>query len=509
MADENQNQENLNRFANFAKRNEKFITTSEEAYKDSRFSLKRGDKYRPVSKEEAERILFDGDAEKLRDLSLSYYYASGFYKRLNIYYSTLLYYTPLIIPHMIGGKKKITDKRCSSKYYDALEFVNDLNFEQLCRHFALKVLKEGAYYGIIKDVDGECSVQDLPYKYCRSRLKTLTGVDIIEFDVTWFDTITDLNIRLETLNNFPKIVKKHYMSYKGGKKNISKWVRIPDELGVHFSLDEDKPFFACIIPSIINFNNYIVLEKEKDEQELKAIIAQELPHTANGDLILEPEEALEIHKGLAELSKKNKNLDAITTYGQIKVSRIHDDDSAVKNNLEKIESTIYSESGVSKQLFAAEGNISLEKSIQNDISFIMTLANSFSIWLKNIVNARFSDKYIKFGIEILPVGQYNAKDYLSQTLQSAQYGYSFILPSLAMGLEQNQILDLKSLEIDLLHMEEELVPLRSSHTESGNTTSKTKTDEEIKEEEKKAASKAEEDLTEKTIQNKESSGGEK
>ena len=56
-----------------------------------------------------------------------------------------------------------------------------------------------------------------------------------------------------------------------------------------------------------SLNDYIVLEKEKDEQELKAIIAQELPHTANGDLILEPEEALEIHKGLAELSKKNKN----------------------------------------------------------------------------------------------------------------------------------------------------------------------------------------------------------
>ena len=80
-------------------------------------------------------------------------------------------------------------------------------------------------------------------------------------------------------------------------------------------------------------------------------------------------------------------------------------------------------------------------------------------------------------------------------------------------IEQNQLFDIKTVETKLLKMDKLLVPLQSSHTASGkaqnNSSSSSKlTEEEQKQAEKEGASKAEEDRSEKTIQNRETSGGE-
>lgn len=508
-----ENTPDLNRFVNFSKAMLGDVSvTNQDFFTSSGYSMSaRAKKTTTYTKKEAEDIINSSDSDSLKELSESFFYSSGFYRRLLVYYATILYYIPLLIPHMKKNKKKITDKKYSEKYFEGLELISSLNFEQLCRHFAMKVLVEGAYYGMVKEVEGEYSIQDLPFDYCRSRLKSFTGVDIVEFDVTWFDRITDEKLKLETLKTFPKEVRRWYLKYNKGKEKSS-WVRIPEAQGIHFSLVEERPFFSSVIPSVIHFSNYVDMEEQKDLQQLHVLLAQELDHTANGDLIFEPEEAVEFHKGLTNITKKNEFLDGITTYGKLKAVRILDDDAASTDNLEKINRILYTESGVSKQLFAAEGNTSLERSIQNDITLMMMLANQFSIWVKNFVNSKLEDNYINFGVEILPVGQYNVKDYQAQALNAAQYGYSFIIPSIAMGLEQGQLLDIKTVETKLLKMQEVLVPLQSSHTMSdknkGNGDSKSKlTEEEQKQAEKEGASKQEEERSEKTLQNRESSVG--
>lgn len=507
-------QEPINRFTEFAKKAEPYISTSEKTYSDRLGNLfgnrDTTDSIHVYTKEEAEEIILDGSPDDLQSLSRSFYYANGFYRRLLVYYATILYYTPLLIPHMNKNKSKITEKRNEQKYFEALEFISSLNFEQLCRHFSLKVLTDGAYFGFLRKAGDKYCVQDLPYKKCRSRWKSFDGVPVVELDLTWFDSMAD-DVRKATLKTFPNEVQKAYKAYKKNKASV--WVKLPTNSGLYFTLYDNRPFFSTVIPAVINFNDYINLEKTKDQQELRSVIAQEIEHTANGDLILEPPEAQALHEGLKKIAQGNDNLDAITTYGKIKLMRVQEDDAAVKNNLEKIEKVFYSESGVSKQLFSADTNTSLERSIQNDICLMMMLANEYSIWLKGVVNSLFGDKKISFGVEILPVGQYNEKEYLSQTLNSAQYGYSFMIPSLAMGLEQGQLLDIKRLEIDLLDMQSILVPLRSSHTESGNQSDKEKaaesgqkTEEEVKQAESEGASKEESEQSEKTIKNKNSSG---
>ena len=97
---------------------------------------------------------------------------------------------------------------------------------------------------------------------------------------------------------------------------------------------------------------------------------------------------------------------------------------------------------------------------------MMYLAGAYGIWLSHILNSKFGDNKINFTAKILPVSYYNNDEYISKTLDMAQYGYSFLVPSVALGLNQSEITDVKKLEIELLNLDIELIPLQSSHTQS-------------------------------------------
>ena len=53
-------------------------------------------------------------------------------------------------------------------------------------------------------------------------------------------------------------------------------------------------------------------------------------------------------------------------------------------------------------------------------------------------------------------------------LKNAQYGYSKLIPQIAVGVKQRHFESLLYLENDLLKLDRRLVPLMSSHTLSGN-----------------------------------------
>ena len=54
-------------------------------------------------------------------------------------------------------------------------------------------------------------------------------------------------------------------------------------------------------------------------------------------------------------------------------------------------------------------------------------------------------------------------------MKLAQSGYSFLLPSIAIGIDQRELLGIKELENDVLELRDKLIPLASSYTESAST----------------------------------------
>lgn len=485
----------------FKKVTKELVSISETSY-NGNYSFKRVSDYTNYTKEEAADIINNGDSEELRELSLSFFYSSGFYRRFILYYATFLKYTPIIIPH-VKDDKSIKDNKYSKRYYSCLEYFNRLNFEKLCQIFTLKVLTEGACYGLLKESSEAVNVQFLPFKYCRSRFQNLEGIDIVEFNLEYFDSIRDKTQREECLKNYSIEIRKAYNAFKN--KGANKWFSFEPGEGIHFSLYEERPFMLNIIPAIMDFDEYREIEKAKDKQELKKLLVQKMPITNDGELVFEPEEALEMHRGVVGMLKKNSDIDILTSFGEVKLEDLQNTRQAISNNLEKIEKTIYSEAGVSKQVLSADGNLSLSSSIQNDMALMMFLANSYSTWLSYILNQRFGDTKISFSAKILPVSYYNSDDYISKTLNMAQYGFSFLVPSIALGIDQLEIMDLKKLEIDLLKMDVKLVPLQSSHTLSGKDGTSKNTGEDL--EKKPNNEKNQSEKSDRTLENEASKDG--
>lgn len=463
--------------SSFTKAREKMVAKSREIYGDYDYlsGSRAARRLRKYSLKEIDEIISSGSLVEQRILSQNYFLMDGLYKRIIIYYATLMKGAGLLTP-MAGFGKKLSTDHVQKRYYSALNYLDKLHLEELETKISLRALIDGSYYGVIQKLDkNDFVLLDLPAQYARSSFKDIYGRDIVEFDVTYFSAITDKEARAEELSLFPSVISKYYRKYIKGKATCS-WVKIPADIGVCFSFIEDGcPQFLSVIPAAIQYDESVDTERERDLEEIRKILIQKVPHLQTGELLFEPEEAVEMHAGAVEMMRGNKNLSILTTYTDVDsiVSKTSSD--AVSNNLEKMLQNVYSEASVSAQLFSPTGAQALDNSIRNDMAFMMILMNKIARFVTELINELFGNTNVTFKYIILPVTYYNQSEFITDSLKLAQSGYSFLLPSAAIGLGQRELLGIKELENEVLVLREKLIPLASSYTESGEAGRPTKT----------------------------------
>ena len=453
--------------ATFTKAITDMVAKNESSYNSTRWGRNRYERVREYSLEEIKQIIDSGSIEAQILLSRNYFTKGGFYQRLLLHYATLLKYTSLLIPNPSFGKN-LSESYIKKKYNGAVTFIDTAKLPKLFTHIAIKALRDGCYYGVIQEVtDKSISILDLPIFYCRSRFKDKEGNDIIEFNVTYFDTITDEEYRKKALAAYPKEVVNYYRRYKNRKTNYS-WCYISPSIGICMSLVDDRPIFLNIISAELEYDDAKDINRERDLEEIRKILVQRIPHLQDGGLLFEPDEALEMHKGAVDMTKKNDNLSVLTTYADVDaiVSRTSNDNAL--NSVDKALTNIYAESGSSSQLFGTDSNLSLSTSITNDMALMMILARKLENLITSIINERFGNSNVTFTYKILPISYYNQKDYVETALKLANSGYSFILPALAMDISQRELSNIKDLENDALNLKEKLIPLSTAYTETGN-----------------------------------------
>ena len=473
--------------ASFKKSNDAMIAQTENAYSDTYLKRRQVQRTRDYTAEEIDKIISSTDVESQIQLSRNYFYKNGFYKRIILYYATLLKYSGVLIPNP-APKQNLSNSKIQERYYKAVDFIERTRLESLLTECSIRALRDGCYYGIIQTNDkSSFALLDLPVSYCTSRFKDIYGNDIIEFDTRYFDSIYDENKRNDALDIYPKLVSRHYNRWRKNRVKTS-WVIIPSDIGVCFPFLDGRPLFLNVIPATIQYDDAVETERERALEEIRKIIVQKIPHLTDGGLLFEPEEAEEIHRGTVGMMKPNKNVSVLTTYADVDAIVSHTAADSVSNNLEKMVQNIYNEGGVSKEIFSPTGSSSLETSVKNDTALMMILGNKYSRFISNLVNELFANGTVSFKYTILPITYYNESTYITDSFKLAQSGYSFILPALALGFSQRDIGNIKDLENDVLKLGERMIPLASAYTQSA-ATQKSKTEETKTQEEGKATTK--------------------
>ena len=427
----------------------KMIAKNESSYNLTRYGRNRHERVKEYTLEEIKDIIDSGSVDAQIILSRNYFERGGFYWRLLMHYATLLKYTGLLIPNPSFGKN-LSESYITKKYYSAVSFIDKANLPDLFTHIGTKVLRDGSYYGVIQEVtDKSISILDLPIFYCRSRFKDKEGNDIIEFNVTYFDTIHDEEYRKKALAAYPSNVVNWYRRWKA-RKVKSPWCYISTSVGICMSLIDERPVFLNIIAAELEYEDAKDINKERDLEEIRKILIQHIPHLTDGGLLFEPDEAEVMHQGAVNMMKGNKNLSIFTTYAD--VDSIVSKTAAEANNnvIERMGQNVYSKAGVSSHIFAAIGSQTILISIKKDISVMMILARKFQAFLTRVINSVFEEPNVYYSYTILPISLYTQSDYITDAFKLAQSGYSYLIPGIALGIDQKQLISAKDLENNLL-----------------------------------------------------------
>ncbi len=448
------------RIDQFTKATNSMVAANDQAYlgqwnigRNHRVNLKS------YSREEVEKIIKEGSLDQQLALSRNYFEKDSLYRRIILYYATLLQYSGIVIPNPSYGKSLSTE-HIQKKYFQAVDYVELMNLPTMLTQITTKVLTDGCYYGVIKKLDkNSFTIMDLPAPYCITRFKTANGDNLIEFNVTYFNTISDTEARQKALLSYPKEIARAYRRYMNGKLK-SKWVFVDSSISLCFQFFENPvPMFLGTIPSTIDYDSAVKTEIERDLEEIRKIIVQKVPHLNDGTLLFEPEEAAVMHQGTVGMVKGNSNVSVLTTYTDVDAIVSKTSSDSVSNNLEKMLSNVYANAGTSVELFASTSNLSLAYSIKNDIALMMILAHKYESFITSILNGLFGNSNIMFKYKILPTSIYTQNEYADELFKFAQQGYSYLLPAVAMGVSQKELKNLKELENDVLEISEVLKPL--------------------------------------------------
>lgn len=420
-----------------------------------------------------QNALSAGDQKSLRELSRHFFKISGTYSRAAYYMSWLPTYDSLLVPVVL--KDTVSKERIMSELISALNFLENMKVKTSLKEIALDVVVDGIYYGYLRTNAGNVVLQKLPTDFCRTKYK-INGFPVVEFDVRYFDLNFPMDkVKLKVLNSFPAEVVEGYAEFKRGNidakfegigEEYGAWVTLDPDAGVAFYFDEKhRPLLSNAFFAIIDVLEMKGIEKEKAEEQLYNLIIQKVPLTKEGEFIFDMEEAKAMHQNASGIFRETNKTDVLTTFGDMDMLNLNESQSEPVD-LDSWKKDIYSDLGISSQLFSTEGNLALEKSLMVDESLIYYLVEKFDSWLNHIIGMRFNRTPTKyyFKLWIPPITHNNRIEMSKHYKELATLGYSKFLPALALGQSQLLMMATASFENEILELNNIMKPLQSSHT---------------------------------------------
>ena len=420
------------------------------------------------------KSLYDNDYAEMREISKFYFETSGIYSRLCKYMAYMYRYDWMVTPYINDEVASEKDKDTAlADFYKILLYLDNSELKKLFGEIALKVVKNGCYYGYLVPTAKRITVQELPVNYCRSRF-IVNGRPAIEFNMRYFDlAFKDTTQRVKMLNLFPAEFKRGYILYKEGKLppqfagDTEGWYLLDVNATIKFNINgDDAPMFMSVIPALIDLDEAKDLDKKKMAQELLKIIIQKMPVDKNGDLVFDVDEAQQLHNNAVAMLKKAIGIDVLTTFADVQVADMSDNrNTATTDDLERVERGVYNEAGISQMQFNTDGNIALEKSIRNDEASLYNLILQFEGFINDVIE-KYNKKPKKYyyRAQILTTTIYNYQDMAKIYKEQMQVGFSKMLPQIAMGQAQSTILANAYFENDMLDLVNVFIPPMMSST---------------------------------------------
>lgn len=432
----------------------------------------------------------NGNIDAMREISNFFYKTSGIYNRMCRYMAYIYRYDWMITPVVNRGlsvvpkaNKDLTEtnkNKALEDFFKILKTFDEFNVKKFCGDVALKVIRNGCYYGyLIPTTNGKISVQELPPRYCRTRF-CINEQPVVQFNMSFFDDFyLTVEQRTKVLNLFPDEFKKGYRAYKQGKLNgrdfpgdTSGWYTLDPNSTIKFNINgDDYPLFIAAIPTLIDLDIARDLDQKRMAQKLLRIIIQKMPLDKNGDSIFDIDEAKELHNNAVKMLKKSIGTDVLTTFADVDVADMSDKSNTTQSDdVNRVKMSVFDEFGTSVDNFNSTSNAALKYSDLNDASNMYNLLQQFEGFLNRLLKPyNTNSKRVYYTAQILETTNSNYQDMAKLYREQTQLGFSKMLPQIALGQSESSILATAYWENEILNLIEVFVPPISSATMNADT----------------------------------------
>lgn len=412
-----------------------------------------------------------GSNEKnLRNLSRYLYYRCHAYYRLVMYNANMFCLDARsVIPEYDLVKGGDATKMLKS-YQETLDVLDRLNLQyEFLKMYAVAFREDVAYGCAYYDETG-LFILPLDPDYCKISGAYSTGDFGFHMDMSYFRS------RQTLLEMYGEPFQSMYRAYESDTQN-GKWQPMPDEYAVCLKARAEDwetclPVFSGLLAGIINLIDLDDIQAITNEQEIYKMIWLEMETITNADMPdewkVDPDIMIEYFNRMINEALPNY-ISAALVPGKLDTISFDNDRASDTNKISKATETLFNSSGGAQILNSASisGTTAFEAAVQADTELAISMllpqtqgwVNRFlTYWVSNPAKVKFFE-----------VSVYTKDKFKKNLLESAQYGLPTRLAYNTLnGFSEKDTLALSFLEIDCLHLNEKLIPLQSSYTQSGN-----------------------------------------
>jgi hypothetical protein len=414
----------------------------------------------------------DATLEKQRDYSKQAYTFYPVYSNIVDYLSNMYSWRYTFIPSLV--KEKGGDY--GEAYQLMAEVVDGLSIETTFPMVLTELFTSGAAYLITtKNTSAKTiTTLKLPYKYCRPSAISQYGTVIYQFDFSYFDSLGLSQQEMETIfEYYPKEMRGQYDAYKKDPRNMQWQMLNPKFAGAILLNEIGFPNKLYSLFGILQYQQYASNELERNGQLLDKIVSHKLP-TWQDKLIVDIDEMSELHQSMAKVIAKNNHVRMLSTFGDIEVHSIGEDQSKENKTMENAYNTIYDNNGLNHSLFSGESVKALECALLRDKALVWKYVEQLVSFYNVVINNSFNFNGYQCNLSILPITHYDQDKMLLSYKDGATLGVNKLEYIVASGVKQVTLKNKIKLE-DFLKLDE-LKPLSTSYTQNDN--SKTQVEEE-------------------------------
>lgn len=400
------------------------------------------------------------------------------------YLSNMYCWKYTYIPHLV---KDSANANYAEIYKLMGEVVDGISIETTFPMILTELFTVGAAFLIATKNTSAKTITTLkmPYKYCRPSAISQFGTVIYQFDFSYFDSLGLNKEELELIfEYYPKEMQGQYNEYKKDARN-KQWQTLNPKFAAAILLnDTGFPTKLYSLFGILQYQEYANNELERNGQLLDKIVSHKLP-TWQDKLVVDIDEMSELHQSMAKVIAKNNHVRMLSTFGDLEVHSIGEDQSKENKTMENAYNAIYDDAGLNHSIFNGETVEAQRYALIRDKSLVWKYVEQLVNYYNLVINNSFSFKGYQCNLTILPITHYDQADMLLNYKEGATLGVNKLEYVVATGVKQ---VNLQSkLELENFLKLDQLKPLSTSYTQSGDNSQDEKEEEkpENKEEEEK------------------------